>query len=101
MSAWVVGRASISPARRSQQGDRQTAAQGLRVDDTDHSLKAGPWDLLFSAVGGFRVLSAGTRRCPGTSARLCAADVGVLGHQLGLRQFSLCAAGALRSSHAR
>ncbi|SDB85687.1 catalase [Sanguibacter gelidistatuariae] len=34
--------AQTSPDPRSQQGDRLTTAQGLRVDDTDHSLKAGP-----------------------------------------------------------
>ncbi|GAA1412562.1 MULTISPECIES: catalase [Oerskovia] len=30
------------PDPRAQQGDRLTTAQGLRVHDTDHSLKAGP-----------------------------------------------------------
>ncbi|WP_251150440.1 catalase [Cellulosimicrobium sp. Marseille-Q4280] len=30
------------PDPRAQAGDRLTTAQGLRVDDTDHSLKAGP-----------------------------------------------------------
>ncbi|MEU1730848.1 catalase [Streptosporangium sp. NPDC020145] len=32
----------VSPGERAQGGDRLTTAQGLRLADTDHSLKAGP-----------------------------------------------------------